>query len=327
MTFCELMSVPQAGVVNARAVTARSLFLDRLAVEVGANLADAGVRALVLKGAAIATWLYDDGGTRPYGDADLLVSPSDFARAEGVLAEVGFVLRRPGLSPLEETDHGRMWGRQESTVDLHRSVWGVGVGPTRAWTVLTRDTEVLHVGGGDIEVLGLPARALHVALHAVQHGAEAKPRQDLVRAGSRVSLDTWRQAAELARALEAEGAMAAGLRLDPLTAPLADELGLSYEVPLQVALRADGAPLCALGLARLVPNGGLRARGALAARLLIPTPERLRIRYPFAARGPAALSVAYVRRTVSLVVQARAAVVAVRRARKPVSAGAGRSRA
>jgi hypothetical protein len=162
------------------------------------------LRAILLKGAAIATWLYDDGSLCPCGDADLLVAPADFATAEGVLSALGFALRSPGLSPLEETPCERVWMRGGALLDLHRSLWGVGAEPSVAWALLSEGTGVLSVGGGTIEVLGPPARPLHVALHAAQHGRrEAKPRQDLARAASRVPLDTWRQAAELAGRLHA----------------------------------------------------------------------------------------------------------------------------
>jgi hypothetical protein len=51
---------------------------------------DAGIRALVLKGAALAHLVYPEPGLRPMSDLDILVSPSDLWRAQRLLADLGF---------------------------------------------------------------------------------------------------------------------------------------------------------------------------------------------------------------------------------------------
>lgn len=281
-------------VVNARTMTARALQVDRVAVEVVGALAADGVRAVLLKGAAIATWLYDEGACRPYGDADLLVAPAYFGPAERTLTGLGFVLKQAGLSPVEETPHARLWVRGTDMVDLHRTVWGVGVDPASAWTVLTAETEVLRIGGGTVEVLGHPARALHLALHAAQHGGrEVKPREDLERATALLPFDTWQRAAVLARSLGAVQPMAAGLRSTPATASLADQLGLEAGAPLWIRLRVGAAFTDALVIGKIVQARGLKAKVATAVRYLVPTPGRLRGRYHFARRGPVALGATY----------------------------------
>ncbi|MGH9280281.1 MAG: nucleotidyltransferase family protein [Acidimicrobiales bacterium] len=307
----------RAETMGALHVMARCLQHDAVAVEVSGAFRAAGVRSVLLKGAAVATWLYDDGALRGYGDADLLVSPADFERAEAVLKAAGFRLVRPGMSPLEETDHARAWARHGAVVDLHYTIWGVAVEPSRAWDVLTRDAVELRLGGGRLEALGIPARTLHVALHAAQHGGGAgKPLADLSRAAARVPLETWRDAAELARELGAEGAMAAGLGLHAATAPLAVELELPERSPLKVALQAAGGPLCAGGLMRVVEAPGLKGKLAMAARRVVPSPARMRARYPYANRGTGPLLVAYARRWLMLVAAAPSALRAISRARQ-----------
>jgi hypothetical protein len=307
----------QSGEMDRRLAAAQCLRLDRLALEVIRELAAADVPAVLLKGPSFARWLYDEGAARPYSDVDLLVSPQNSARGEQVLTTLGFALLRPGLSKLEETGHARVWVRQDGMVDFHHSVWGIGVEPTEAWEVLTTHLDRLRIGGEQIPVLALPARALHVALHAAQHGSnERKPLEDLGRAGARASFDTWKQAAALARELKAEGAMAAGLRLDASTAKLADELGLAQAPSLEIALHAQGAPLIARGLGRVAATEGLHRKLAMACRRLVPTPARMRSRYPSAAAGPGALASAYLARTRMLVFQAPAALQAVWRARR-----------
>ena len=69
---------------------ARTLGVDALAAETIEALRAAGVRSILLKGPALAGWLYGDGALREYGDCDLLVDPADTDRAAVVLRELGF---------------------------------------------------------------------------------------------------------------------------------------------------------------------------------------------------------------------------------------------
>lgn len=93
-----------------------------MVAEVTFALRQAGVQVVLLVGGAQATWLYDDGTPRPYGDADLLVPPGCHAQAERVLAALGFVPHLPGRMLPEWSEHARTWKRQGATVDLHRRV-------------------------------------------------------------------------------------------------------------------------------------------------------------------------------------------------------------
>jgi hypothetical protein len=275
--------------------TARCLGLDHLAVEVSSALVGAGIRALLLKGAALATWLYEDGTLRPYGDADLLVAPADFGQAERVLRGLGFVALHPGLSAIEEGGRARVWTRAGATVDLHRGLCGVGIDPALAWSVLTADVETLAVGGGRVEVLGRPARALHVALHAAQHGpSHPKPGQDVSRAVAQLPTATWQAAADLAARLDAREAMAAGLRLDPQGARLAALLDLPAGASLAIAVRAASATRGAASLAELIGTAGFGAKAAYFARRAVPTPAGLRAEWPAARRSFATMAVGYV---------------------------------
>ena len=295
---------------------ARSLVRDRVAVEVTSSLAAAGVRCILLKGAAIATWLYDDGALRWYSDTDLLVAPADFRTAETELRRLGFGPARVGWSPHELSRHAHPWTRGQETIDLHHHLWGVRVAPAEAWSILTRDTERLRVGGGTVEVLSLSARVLHVALHAVQDGPQlTKAREDLMRAATRVSEDTWREAAELARALGAAELMAAGLRADPATAPLCERLGLrDPSSPLARLLAAGDPPQLALALADALAVESWQLRLSVATRLAVPTTAWMRARYPLARYGRAALAACYARRVATALWHAPAAIGAIARA-------------
>lgn len=304
--------------VDQLEVMARSLLRDTVAIEVASAFSRTGIRCILLKGAAIATWLYDDGALRWYSDTDLLVAPADFRRAERELRNLGFGPAKVGWSVYELERHAHPWTRAQETVDLHHRLWGVPLAPAEAWTILGRDTELLPIGGGTVEVLAPPARALHVALNVVHDGPRhTKAREDLVRAGSRVSEQTWREAAELAQVLGVAGLMAAGLRVDPATAPLCGRLGLPESTgPRARLLLARDAPHSAISLADALTADTWRAKLAAAARLAIPTPAWVRAHYSFACRGRAALTACYVWRVATVIRRAPAAVAALARTRR-----------
>ena len=52
-----------------------SLHVDKVAAAISQEFELRGIQSILLKGPAIARWLYGDGTPRPYGDADLMVSP------------------------------------------------------------------------------------------------------------------------------------------------------------------------------------------------------------------------------------------------------------
>ena len=298
--------------------TALSLHVDTVTVEVAGRLRDAGVRSILLKGPAIASWLYADGSSRPYGDTDLLVAPDDVGAAGRVLRTAGFRRKQPGWQELSYS-----WFRRsdESTVDLHSSLFGVTCAPDLAWQTLSAQTDRLRVSGEEIEVLGLPARVLHVALHVAQHGGEQseKPRHDLERALSLEDHGCWEQAARLAERLEATPAFAAGLRLDSRGERLAERMGLPDHPSPTVAMHAEGAQPLVLGLQHLATSRGVGPRLRLLARKLVPAPGYLRAHSALARRGAVGLALAYVLRPLRMLLELPAAVVAWRRARRPRS--------
>ncbi len=170
-----------------------------------------------------------------------------------------------------------------------------------------------------------PARTLHVALHAVQHGGEAqpKPMADLERALARVPEETWREAWELARRLDAADAFAAGLRLTPAGRRLSAAIGAADPGSGGARLRIEGVPL-AEGFGELAAAAGPRAKLALLARELFPSPAFMRWWTPLARRGPLGLAAAYPWRLAWLCSRAIPGYLAWRRAQD--RARRGRSR-
>jgi len=270
------------------------------------------------RAAAAADRLRIDAAT----DSDLLVAPGHEHRAESVLAALGFE-RRWDQSTLPDWwhEHGSDWSRAQDgvRVDLHRSLPGLGAASDAVWSALAATKETIRVGGYDAPTLSPAGRALHVALHAVQHGADwGKGRGDLDRALEVADEATWRQAAALAAQLSGLDAFAAGLRITPRGEELAARLRLPAPSSVDVALRAAKPPPVALGFEQLSQAGGIRARVAIVAGKVFPPREFLAHWDPRAANSRAWLILARVRRPLWLLAGAPRGFRAWWRARREV---------
>jgi putative nucleotidyltransferase-like protein len=283
-------------------LVARSLLLDRAATVAVGHLRAVGIPSILLKGAAIATWLYGAGQVRPYVDVDLLVPPSQFERAKETLAELGYEHRLRGADPAElgplEQD---LVGPDNICIDLHYGLLGTTAAVERCWEVLSRHTIPLCLPGGEVSALDLPARTMHLALHAAQNGpVDRKAVADLERGLVQVGRDCWRDAAGIADEMGAAQAFAAGLRLLPAGEALADELSLTRRMTVELALRTRSAPTDAIFFERLGQAPGLRRKSALVVRKLFPTPALLRSNSTMARRGPLGLALAWISHPLSV---------------------------
>jgi hypothetical protein len=297
-----------------------SLHVDLVTAEVVTALHEAGVDSILLRGPAIARWLYDDATSRSYIDADLLVRYSEVARAEEVLSELGFAdATVEGLLAADRPTHAHTWVRTRdgAAVDLHYTLLGVRLPRARTWEIFGAGTETISVGGAAVEILRPPGRAVVVALHAAQHGIQVgKPLDDLARALELISEDVWAAAAALADRLEATTAFAAGLRLLPSGAELAGRLGLPTDRSTETALRAETAPPMALGFEWLARTPGTWAKARLVARKIVPDAAFMRAWSPLARRGRAGLAAAYAWRALWLAQHAAPGLLAWLRARR-----------
>lgn len=292
---------------------ARTLSADAAAVEVVAALREAKVPVVLLKGRALAGWLYA-GDTRLYTDVDLLVAPDRVRVAEQVLARLGF---GPVDEGLERPPHGMIhsvpWVRPSdlANVDLHRTLFGVGVAPAKVWQEVALAPEQISLNGLSIDVLPTAARALHVVLHAAQHDDGAhKALEDLARALRRVEPEVWAEAAALAERLDATPTFALGLGMLPEGEALARDLGVvGIDVARAATAKGSGAKL-AVGFDRLSRTPGLRARAAMVAREAVPSRSFIRYWSPLARRGRAGLLVAYLWRPVWLLAHALPSIAA-----------------
>ena len=303
---------------------ARSLLLDQAAVTAVGHLAAAGVPSILLKGAAIATWLYDEGELRPYGDIDLLVRGAQFETATELLAELGYTYPLLGAHPAELGPKEReLRGPNGVWIDLHHGLIGVPAPPHQLWDTLAQHTVALTLSGGsDVRVLDRPARAMHLALHAAQDGLiDLKALADLGRGVTKVGRDEWQAAAKLAEELGATEAFSAGLRLVPAGAALAEELALPRRMSVELALRTRSDPQDAIFFVRLAETSGARAKAALVARKLFPTTVYLRANSALAVRGRFGLAVTRLGRLLSLAKRLGPAFAAWRRARRITTSG------
>ena len=182
--------------------------------------------------------------------------------------------------------------------------------------MLSRRTEPMEVGGRVVRVLAPAPRAVHLALHAAQHSAEAlKSQVDLKLAIEQLPEETWREAVEVARELEALPAFAAGLLTNHEGAELAERLGVSDERSVEALLAMSPVPL-AQGFNQLATTPGLLAKLRLVLEELFPSPTFMRWWSPLAKRGPIGLAAAYLWRPVWFALRAGPGFLAWRKARR-----------
>jgi hypothetical protein len=295
-----------------------NLALGALAAEVTKCFRDARLGSVLIKGPVLVRWLYGRESARTSSDVDFLIDPATLGAAEGALRELGFERAPTGIGAADRPRHANTWMRAASAaVDLHTTLVGVGVEPSEVWSTLRERTAVETLGDVPVDVPEPEFRLLLLALHAAQHGEqEPQPIRDLEQALSISSAEEWRDAATLARLVQAEEAFAAGLGLTEGGRRLSRELQLSGGRTLESALRARTAPPLTLGLDWFVQLPGLRPRLRFLVLKLFPPASFMRTWSSLARRGPAGLVAAYVWRPVWILARTTPALRAWRRARK-----------
>jgi hypothetical protein len=218
---------------------ARMLCLERAAIQIINRLTEASVPCILLKGAALAQWLYPH-ELRASIDVDILVPQRLWDQATQAVERLGFAL--DSLGPT-----GGNWfrGSDQVWLDLHYTLAGVGVAPDALWMTLWQERDTMPLHRAMMPILNERARLFHVVMHAIQTGnAKTKASEDLARAVKIVPCERWEEAWRLAAALQAERRFAASLRLyAPSGAELADRLGAPTHIPLLACWHAiEGSP-------------------------------------------------------------------------------------
>jgi hypothetical protein len=297
---------PRRGVLEEFAhrasLIARTPGIDAAALEACDALAAAGVDALLLKGASLARMLYRPGEHRGYFDVDLLAAPGDQARAGTVLAALGYMnlTELRGVDDVAGIVHEQHWSRVvrgfgNVSIDLHWKLPGCEAPADAVWAALNRHRTTIELEGRPVPTLDRAGLALHLPLHAAQHGSgDLKAVGDLRRGLHRWPSETWGQAGQLAHEVGAVEAFAAGLRLLPAGIALADELGLpEAEAQLWAIAHREERPRGVFHLTAFNEATGVRERMGIARRTLLPKRAWIAREYPWAAVGRIRLFTAY----------------------------------
>lgn len=292
----------------------RNVLVDRVTAQLHRDFDARGLPHLLLKGPALAQWLYREDEIRPYFDTDFLIPFERWDDAVALLGELGFADEQGEMA------HPRMEGfasyafvSQDAHLDLHCTFAGLGADYATVWEVLSSEAELMEVGGEQLGVLSKPARLMHVAVHAAHHHG-GHPFRDLDVALERASDESWREAAAVARRVDALPFFATGLRLAPAGAALAQRLGVIDEVSPESELRAGGVPV-AEGLHEWLETPGVRGKLGALKRELFPTPTFMRWWLPM-AHSRWGLLAAYIYRPFWLLARLPRAVLTIRRARR-----------
>lgn len=297
---------------------ATRLRVDAATAEVLRAFDRAQIHSRLLKGAALWDW-YESDPTWSYLDCDLWLRPGDLSACERELERLGFSRDFDERTlPDWWREHASSWSRATDavTVDVHRTLQGIGVEVHTAWDVLCLRGDAIEVAGYTALRLPEPARALYVTLHAAHHGQVwGKALVHLERALELVQEPVWEEASVLATRLHALDAFAAGLRLSQKGGELAARLGLEAPSSVAAVLHAETPPPTALGFAQLADARGFRTRLEILARKMFPPAAFIRHWWPPAERGRLMLVVGYAYRQLWLIQSARRGLPSWLRAR------------
>jgi hypothetical protein len=263
----------------------RRLTLDVLAVDVSGCLERAGIPHALLKGPSTALWLYDP--PREYSDVDVLVPLSRVSEVRAALESAGLAYASAGAVGEESRHSLLMLSPGGCEVDMHISLPAIPPAGDRVWQVLAPHVGTLDLGVGTVPALDEAARCLVLALHALVSPPYGRPADDIRRALAVTTPGRWREAQDVARAINAEDLFLAGLSTGVATSP-------PFFVSRRAYLYMTDAPNEARALLRLRE---VRSRDLprLLWREIFPTLGFMRHAYPY-ARGPVALARTYIAR-------------------------------
>jgi hypothetical protein len=282
----------------------RTRELDAAAAEVFRAFAAARVEALLLKGAALARLLYAEAEVRLYTDIDLLVAPPDLDRARAVLADLRYKNGGDalGIRDVGGVLHAESWmatgsGAEDyQVIDLHLWLPGAQASPKAVWDRLAACRTEIELCGQAVPVLNEEGLAMHLAMHAAQHGSSSPRGLDELALGlERWPLEVWQTAAALAAEIGAVESYAAGLRLIPAGAELAEALALPATDQLDWEIRhAATRPRGTFHLQAFLEKRGPLERARVLRHALVPSRAWITAEYHWAHdAGAARLIAAY----------------------------------
>ncbi|MEO0494347.1 MAG: nucleotidyltransferase family protein, partial [Actinomycetota bacterium] len=193
---------------------AQALLLEDTMLEAVEALADAGIPARLVKGAAIAH-LLPDPGLRVFGDTDLLVPADRLEAAAAALEPLGGRRAQPAVSPDWERRFAKSitirW-RAGTELDLHRTLTPGPYGHLIDLDELAASTATVDIGGVAVPTLEPELHLIHAALHVAL--GDVEPRfgnvRDIALLLERTDLDVDRVMRTIVR-WGAEAPVAAGV--------------------------------------------------------------------------------------------------------------------
>jgi hypothetical protein len=277
--------------------------LDDVAADVLAAFQEVGVEPLLLKGRALAVLLYRAGEQRSYSDVDLLVAPHELDASEEALRGLGFEnsSARKGIDDVGGVVHAETWigsapgSNDPPMIDLHHWLPGARAMPATAWKALAARRTWIEVGGHQAAVLDRSGQAMHLAMHAAQHGpAFQKHVDELSLALERWPDEVWEAAVDLAQELDATETFAAGLRLVAEGEALAARIGLPSTTELDWTIRHQrDRPRGTFHLQAFADAAQTRERLTILRRSLLPGRVWIVRQHPWARRGRLHVIAAY----------------------------------
>jgi hypothetical protein len=143
----------------------------------------AGIRVVVLKGAALAHLLYPDPGMRPLGDLDLLVDADKAARAQSTLALLGFTapLTGAGTGPRTRRHHHlpiatKPCDGHEVRVEIHTDALTEDTPGSLTTERVSAPLQPFAIGGHRGLAFGHSDMLFHLCRHAAQPAAGGRLR-------------------------------------------------------------------------------------------------------------------------------------------------------
>ena len=278
--------------------------------------ADAGVRALLLKGSALAYDLYPEASTRSRGDSDVLVASAHVSAARRTLEQRGFVREINGMEAQEEWSIIDQSGSSH-VIDMHWQLLNApGLSRVMPFAACAQRPLALARLGAGAMAMRRTATLLHTCIHRAVHlttpyfvdgvtyygGDRLIWASDIGLLAASLSEAEWDEFA--AMALDQGVAMVALNGLDFAARTLGCEVPSRVRKRLAAAtnesasayLLSAGQVRRTLADWRAIPGVG-RKLGYAAARLLPPA-RFMRSKYPAMAERP--LAALYFRRVIDL---------------------------
>ena len=141
------------------------------------TLAEAGIPAIVLKGAALAGTVYDEPALRPMEDFDLLVPRAQFAQAVAVMRGAGWSFDPPLADPEPHFVFQHAIGFRRDgggAADLHWTAAGLPLNGAGAHAVHA-STQPHRIGDRETRTLGPADQLLQICTHATRFNPDIPP--------------------------------------------------------------------------------------------------------------------------------------------------------